>query len=59
MKLWEIVKGMSEGKYVEGDSFSNSDMGEIEVFEGRLIWSDNLMAFIIIVGDDSEWEEVK
>lgn len=45
MQTWQILKGIAEGAYIEGDSFINQ-IGEKVVFNGLvLIGSDNINPF--------------
>jgi len=57
MKLWEIVKGMSEGKYSNDTIFNNSDMGDIIIYKRELLWRDDRLPVIVMLNDASEWEE--
>ena len=55
MKLWQIVKGMSEGKYEEGQIFK-SPHSQLEIYFGILMQGDIVPK--ICLYDDTEWEEV-
>lgn len=57
MYIWEIVKGMSEGKYTCGDIFENGDTGRMVInSDGELIWNDTLEIVSIVVGDNYRYE---
>ena len=57
MKLWEIVKEMSEGKYKAGDRFKSGN-NELLISESNLLWWVNNSCLWIVLNDDREWEEV-
>lgn len=58
MKIYEIVIGMYDNKYENGDMFENADMGDILIHNDELLWADDLTPFSIMLGDDSDWEKV-
>ena len=58
MKLWEIAKGMSEGRYEEGDRFENGSIGVIVIYDGSLIYEDDMGYISIVLSDMEEWVEL-
>lgn len=59
IKMWQIVKGMREGKYKNGDMFQNADMGDMIIHDDVLCYNDCMESVDIVLGDDSDWEEIK
>ena len=54
---WEIVMGMSEGRFKHGDIFQNGDVGDMTINEeDELIWCDTLEPVIMVCGDEIKWE---
>lgn len=61
MKKWEIVKGMGEGLFTEGDRFKDIETGaEIIIYTGFLgFFTENgFKLCYIIVGDNMDYEKV-
>ena len=58
MYICEIVQGMMNNKYKNGDIFQNDDMGDIYIFQDELVWCDDNTPYTIVLGDDSRWKKV-
>ena len=57
MKTWEMIKEITENPEKK---FKEKSFGQVEIFEGELVWSSNMDIVIIsevVLG--MEWEEVK
>jgi hypothetical protein len=61
MKKWEIVKGMSEGLFTEGDKFKDIETGaEIVIYTGILgfFGVSKFETCYIVLGDNMKYEKV-
>lgn len=56
MKMWQIVKGMSDGEFTEGQMFQNGDLGDLVIHNDELCYADILEPIAIVVGDDNDWQ---
>ena len=55
MKLWEIVKGMMDGKYHNGSRFTNG-FRDMVIINNELLWCYTKSPVTILLNDVSEWE---
>ena len=56
MKMWQIVKSMSENEFKEGQVFQNGDLGDLVIHDEELCYLDILEPISIVLGDDNDWE---
>ena len=58
MKMWEIIKGMSNRDYSTGQIFTSPDCIDVIINdEEELVWVDDLKLVSMLLGDDIDnWE---